>query len=119
MLPLALARLRYAGLPTPRHLVAADDVEQGKPDPACYLHAAEIVGRAPSECIVIEDTPAGIAAAHAAAICAVAVASTHPPDVLRGANYRVASLTDTRLRVIDPTGKTTKLELELDPVGDR
>jgi sugar-phosphatase len=74
--PVRLARLRIkaAGLPTPAIMVTAEDVEQGKPDPACYLLGARRMGVEPGKCLVFEDAPAGIAAG-AAAGCDVAVIS--------------------------------------------
>ena len=75
---LALARLAAAGLPVPAVLVTADDVRKGKPDPAPFLFAAARLGRPPGRCLVIEDAPAGIAAAHAAGCRVLGVLTTFP-----------------------------------------
>ena len=48
------------------YLFSASDVPRGKPAPDLFLHAAAKMGVAPSDCIVVEDSPAGIAAASAA-----------------------------------------------------
>jgi sugar-phosphatase len=60
------ARLAAAGLPVPSVLVCAEDVPAGKPDPAGYRRAAEALGLAPQECVVLEDSPAGVTAGRAA-----------------------------------------------------
>jgi sugar-phosphatase len=56
--PLAVARLGYASLPVPRHIITADDVVHGKPSPEPYLKGAALLGFAPTDCLVFEDTPA-------------------------------------------------------------
>jgi HAD superfamily hydrolase (TIGR01509 family) len=48
------------------HLFSASQVPHGKPAPDLFLHAARTVGVAASECIVVEDSPNGVAAATAA-----------------------------------------------------
>ena len=53
---LATARLRGTGLPVPKILVGAEDVENGKPDPEGYLKAVELTGVAPQKCVVVERT---------------------------------------------------------------
>jgi sugar-phosphatase len=63
---LAQVRLRAAGLPLPRVLVTAEDVQRGKPDPQGFLKAATLLGVAIGDCLVFEDSPAGVAAAKAA-----------------------------------------------------
>jgi beta-phosphoglucomutase len=74
-------------------LVAADDVERGKPDPAGYLLALELLGGvAASEAVAFEDTEAGVASARAAGLHCIAVAGTHPPDRLRLADELVTAL---------------------------
>ncbi len=46
--------------------IAGDEVEHGKPAPDMFLLAAERLGVDPSRCVVVEDSPAGIAAGRAA-----------------------------------------------------
>jgi sugar-phosphatase len=64
-LRLATARLAAAGI-SPPLLVTVEDVTAGKPDPECYLRAAELLGVPPSRCLVVEDAAPGVAAGHAA-----------------------------------------------------
>ena len=69
----AVARLRAAGIPIPDVLVTAEQVEDGKPDPAGYLRAAELLGVDPADALVLEDAPAGVEAGLAAGMTVVAV----------------------------------------------
>jgi sugar-phosphatase len=62
---LAKARLSAAGLAAPT-LVTSDDVPVGKPDPAGYRRAAELLRVRPADCLVVEDAEAGLQAARAA-----------------------------------------------------
>ncbi|KQY55300.1 hypothetical protein ASD11_17255 [Aeromicrobium sp. Root495] len=71
-------RMRSAGLPLPTVLVGSDDVEHGKPDPEPFLRAAEALGVDPSRCVVLEDSPAGLAAAAAAGMRAIQVGEHEP-----------------------------------------
>ncbi len=48
------------------HIFSAAMVAKGKPAPDLFLHAAHEMGAAASACLVVEDSPAGIAAAHEA-----------------------------------------------------
>ena len=48
------------------HIYSATMVENGKPAPDLFLHAAAAMGAAPENCLVIEDSPAGVAAARSA-----------------------------------------------------
>jgi len=74
---IATSRLNHTGLPIPRVLITADDVTQGKPHPEPYLVAAYRLGLEAEKCVVFEDSPAGLEAAHAAGMQAVALATTH------------------------------------------
>ncbi|NUK75738.1 HAD family hydrolase [Streptomyces lunaelactis] len=49
-----------------RTVFSAEDVGRGKPAPDLFLHAAERMGVAPERCVVVEDSPLGVAAARAA-----------------------------------------------------
>ncbi|MGY5101483.1 HAD family hydrolase [Streptomyces sp. 900105245] len=53
-------RFRRTDLPVPRLIVDAAAVEEGKPSPVPYLRAAELLGAAPQDCLVIEDAPSGV-----------------------------------------------------------
>jgi sugar-phosphatase len=89
---LAQARLRAARLPQPKTLVSGDDVAAGKPHPAGYLEAAHRLGVDAGACVAFEDAPAGIMAAKAAGMTAVAIATTQPTHDLAGADHLVADL---------------------------
>jgi sugar-phosphatase len=89
---LAANRLLYCGLPVPEVLVTSDDVRHGKPDPEPYLKGAAGLGFAAAECVVIEDAPAGIAAARAAGMKVIGLASTYKAEKLSEADVVVAQL---------------------------
>ena len=54
-------------------VLGGDDVSRGKPEPEIYIKAAEQLGVPPEECIAIEDSPVGIAAAVASGAYTIAV----------------------------------------------
>ncbi len=83
---LAQARLRAAGLPIPRVLISSDGLERGKPDPECFLIAARRLGVDPTDCVVLEDAPAGIQAGLAAGATVIALRTTHDDRDLTGAH---------------------------------
>jgi sugar-phosphatase len=63
---LAEVRLRAVDLPIPDAMITAEDVQRGKPDPQGFLLGAQRLGVSIRECLVFEDSPAGVAAAKAA-----------------------------------------------------
>ncbi|HET7536254.1 MAG TPA: HAD family phosphatase [Candidatus Didemnitutus sp.] len=75
-------------------IVAADDVTRGKPDPQVFLLGAQRIGIAPARCVVFEDAFAGLEAARAGGMKCVGVATTHPPEALRGHADRVVRRLD-------------------------
>ena len=85
-------RLNAAGFSLPDRVVTADAVQHGKPHPEPYLKGAELLGLAPSECLVIEDAPSGIAAGKAAGCQVLAVETSHTADELSEADWVVAGL---------------------------
>jgi sugar-phosphatase len=89
---LAKFRLTAVRLSVPAIVVGAEDVERGKPSPDGYLLAAELLGIKPKDCLVIEDTPPGIAAGRAAGAQVLAVATTFPSTELIDADIVVSSL---------------------------
>jgi sugar-phosphatase len=89
---LATERLHLFGIPIPKVMVTADDVALGKPHPAPYLKGAELLGVNPSECLVIEDAPAGIQSARAGGMKVIALASTYPASALGEADVVIPKL---------------------------
>jgi sugar-phosphatase len=89
---LLLARLAVAGLPVPERLISADMVARGKPDPEPYRRGAELLGLAPRECVVVEDSPSGIGAGVAAGCRVLGVLGTHDLSELHAATWVVSSL---------------------------
>jgi HAD superfamily hydrolase (TIGR01509 family) len=73
-------------------IVAAEDTRHGKPNPEGYLKAAETLGIDPVECIVVEDSPSGVAAAKAAGMKCLAITNTHTAEALQEATSIVAQL---------------------------
>jgi HAD superfamily hydrolase (TIGR01509 family) len=101
--------LEHAGLRKAfAHVTSAEDVERGKPDPEAYLHALQGLDRClrteasepelkADECLVIEDTVAGIQAAHAAGMKALAVANTYAVQDLHDADATAKTLEEVNL----------------------
>jgi beta-phosphoglucomutase len=89
--------------------VSGEEVHHGKPAPDIYLAAAERTTVVPTHCLVIEDAVAGIEAAHAAAMTALAVrrAGVADPPGLRQADYIVTSLTEVDVPLVDRLLKTS------------
>lgn len=80
---LARVRMSAAGLGMPALAITAEQVSASKPDPEGFLLAAARLGVDPSDCLVFEDSAAGIASARAAGMRVVGVgeaATTHAPD---------------------------------------
>ncbi|MDK9364760.1 sugar phosphatase [Lelliottia wanjuensis] len=61
-IPVAHARHKAAGLPTPEVFVTAERVKRGKPEPDAFLLGAELLGIHPADCVVVEDAAAGVLA---------------------------------------------------------
>jgi sugar-phosphatase len=106
--PRALAerRIAAAGLPMPKVLVAAEDVQRGKPAPDPFLLGAERLGVAPEHCLAFEDTLAGLTAAESAGMDAVVITATHShvldTDAISVLDYddlRAVSMPDGMLRL--------------------
>lgn len=80
------SRMERLGLPVPQVRVCAEDVQHGKPAPDGYLAAAAHLTVDPRRCLVIEDSPAGIRAGHAAGCTVHVVATTHAVELLTEAD---------------------------------
>jgi sugar-phosphatase len=99
-LHVASARLRHVGLPTPEVFITARDVKAGKPAPEGYLLAASRLSLPPSDCIVIEDAPAGIQAGKSAGMRVIAVASTLSKEALSQADVVIQDLDQIKLNLM-------------------
>ncbi|MFF8603960.1 HAD family hydrolase [Streptomyces sp. NPDC015232] len=81
---LSEARMGAAGLPMPRTRITAESVGASKPDPEGFLKGAAALGFEPADCVVFEDSEAGIQAGRAAGMRVVGVgprAAAFAPDV--------------------------------------
>ena len=110
---LALSRLRQSGIPIPEHVVTADRVSKGKPDPEPYLVGARLLGLQPEECLVIEDAASGVAAGHAAGCKVLATLFSHSLESLSAAGWIVKSLEDVRVTSVGDD----LIEMEIEPVA--
>ena len=93
-------RIRFArtDLPDPPLIIDAEAVSRGKPDPQGYLLAARALGVDPEGCLVIEDSPAGVAAARAAGATVWVVNAATP---MSGADRTYPTLNDAVSDVLE------------------
>ncbi|KAL2269979.1 hypothetical protein VTJ83DRAFT_2163 [Remersonia thermophila] len=100
-IPLVTGWLNVLGLPTPPHIVTAESVAEGKPDPSCYRLGRERLGLADEgkRMLVLEDSPAGIRAGRAAGCRVLAVVTSHTAEQVLAAkpDWVVKDLSSVRL----------------------
>jgi sugar-phosphatase len=96
---LAEVRIKAAGLPLPKKMITSNDIIHGKPDPEPYLKGASLLGFLPSDCVVVEDAPAGIRAGKAAGSRVIAFQTTAQESAVRdaGADWVLNTCADIRL----------------------
>ncbi len=78
-------------------IITGDEIERGKPHPDIYLRAAEKLGLAPNECLVIEDSLSGVAAGKAAGMRVAAIPDRRfvdPRDYETAAHNVLVDLTE-------------------------
>jgi len=110
---LALVRLAAGGVPLPARLVTANHVTKGKPHPEPFLAGAALLGFAPEECIVFEDSSSGAQAGRAAGCTVVATTFSHPIETLDAAHYLVTDLTGV---TVEPLANGEGMALRLTPL---
>lgn len=87
----------YALAPRFRAVVTRQDVVEGKPHPEPYLHASKLLGFEPGDVLALEDSYAGVTAAHAAGCMTVMVPDLlAATDEMRAKALIVTSLDDVR-----------------------
>jgi mannitol-1-/sugar-/sorbitol-6-phosphatase len=97
--PLAEVRLRAAGLPIPATMITSSEVKHGKPDPEPYVKAAAALHQPASDCVVVEDAPAGIASGKSAGARVIAFPTTMDRGELQRADWLVRNCADIVARV--------------------
>jgi glycerol 3-phosphatase-1 len=114
--PLVTGWLDVMQLAHPRYMVTAEEVANGKPDPACYRLGAARLGlesAQPESMLVLEDAPAGVMAGKAAGYRVVALATTHDVGQLRdaGADWIVEDMSSVTLERWDAKGKVVSIRI--------
>lgn len=75
-------------------LISADEVDRSKPDPETFLKAAAALDLLHNECLVFEDNPKGVAAAHAAGMKVVVITTMHDPAEFKAYDNIIAFKSD-------------------------
>ena len=113
--PLVTGWLDVLELAHPKNLVAAEDVDNGKPDPACYLLGKKKLGLSQQDAsiVVFEDAPAGIRSGKAAGFVVVGLHTTHSLDQLKeaGADFIVRDMQSVALTAWDEATGEVQLEI--------
>jgi glycerol 3-phosphatase-1 len=113
--PLVTGWLDVMKLAHPKKMVTAEDVKNGKPDPACYQLGEKLLAlQHPNPSIVVfEDAPAGVRSGKAAGFTVVALHTTHKLEQLveAGADYIVQDLRSVSLKSWNKTTGVSQLEI--------
>ncbi len=110
---LARVRLAAGGVPAPLRIVTANQVAKGKPSPDPFLAGAALLGFAPADCVVFEDSSPGAQAGRAAGCTVVATTFSHPIEALAAAHYLVPDLTGMS---VEPIAGDSGLALSFVPL---
>jgi sugar-phosphatase len=97
-LAVASLRIRIGAIPQPSVFITAHDVRRGKPSPEGYLIAATRLGFNPGDCVVVEDTPAGVTSGKSAGMRVIAIRGTCAPEGLSDADLVVPAFSSLRAR---------------------
>jgi beta-phosphoglucomutase len=87
-------------------IVAAGETARGKPAPDPYARAVDLLGQSagapmdPARVVAVEDTTQGLASARAARLRTIAVTTTYPADVVRGADAVVPTLREVTVPLL-------------------
>jgi mannitol-1-/sugar-/sorbitol-6-phosphatase len=94
---LAEVRLKATNIPVPDVFITADAIHHGKPNPECYLLAAQALGVYPVDCVVFEDAVAGVAAGKAAGMRVVGVLTSLTKKELSAADLWIHDFRDVKI----------------------
>ena len=86
--------------------VSGSEVPRHKPHPDIYLHTAQLLGVKPEECVVIEDSLAGVAAARAAGMRVIRYAAGGSRDDIGEADYLVSDMAEVTLPLLEKLAST-------------
>jgi sugar-phosphatase len=111
---LARARMEVGGIPVPERLITADFVTRGKPHPEPFLAGAALLGFAPEDCVVFEDSSSGAKAGRDAGCQVVATTFSHPVESLDAAHYLITDLTGMNVTLLSGN---EGLELNFTPLA--
>lgn len=75
-------------------IFSGDEVENGKPAPDLFLHAARSMSASPDRCVVVEDSPHGVRAARSAGMFVAGYAATTPAASLAEADVVFSDMAD-------------------------
>lgn len=90
--------LKALGLEGKFEVILGDEhVTNGKPHPEIYLSAAKELAVEPEECIVLEDSPPGVASGKSAGMKVIGLLTSHGAEELAGADYLVNDFTEIEL----------------------
>ena len=110
---LAEVRIRAAGLPVPEKFITSSDIRNGKPHPEPYLNGAALLGVSPSDCVVVEDAPAGVRSGKAAGARVIGLlpVSSRNELVDAGASWTVTDC--SAISLLPSTNSDCDLRLQL------
>ncbi len=94
----------------------ADDVAAGKPAPDLFLLAAGSMGAQPADCVVVEDSQAGVQAGRAAGMSVLGFAARTPPGLLREADHIFTDM--AQLPALLLGGESTRAQVVGDQGGE-
>jgi glycerol 3-phosphatase-1 len=110
--PLVTGWLDVLKLPLPEHLVVAEDVENGKPDPSCYVMGWGKLGLGENaQVLVLEDSPAGIKAGKAAGCKVLGVVTSHTVEQVVAAEPDWVVRDLSSLKVVGVSEKGVEIEI--------
>jgi mannitol-1-/sugar-/sorbitol-6-phosphatase len=98
---LATTRLSYIGLPIPKIMITADDITNSKPNPEPYLLAAKHLGIPADDCVVFEDSLAGIESGKAAGAKVIGLTALFKKDKLSKTDAVINDFSDIKIEIKD------------------